>query len=112
MSNQVTPASYFDQLVGMSEDEAKQQQVALAKRQLKRKIASAYDDAERQRIERQQAVQSMFDGIRRNPTSGVVNFDVNIYIARTVEISALETNKQVLAEQYRRLFGEDMPELG
>lgn len=100
----------FEQLVGSSEEDARKEEVALARRLLQRKLASAFDSAEGQIIKHRAAIRGYFDAIRRNPRTGVETFDVNTFLVSIEQIAALENSKAAIANQYERLFGEKMPE--
>lgn len=111
MANETTPTtSYFDELVGKTDEQAKQEEIKLARRQLQRKLASAFDSAESQVIKNNAAVRGMFDQIRRDPRNGVERFDVNTFIAVESETAALVKTKETVRAQYERLFGEKLPE--
>lgn len=99
---------YFDELIGLSDDEVKARQNAIAKRRLQRKIASAHDDADSQAMNAQVALDRMYDEIRRSPVNGVDKFDVNSMLAAKAKLAEFLAARDFLREEYKRLFGTEL----
>lgn len=103
--------STFEEIVGKTDEAAKAEELKLAKRKLVRLYGSAIDNLTTQILESQANNAKMLDAIRKNPTAGVDNFNVNTRISNLVRISELASMRAHLSQEYRELFGNEPPEL-
>lgn len=91
----------FDELYVQTDAEAKQKKKPLVRKQIKRKLSSAFDDAENNKINAETKIAELI--------SNFENFDVNsileqeLIIKKSIELQALT------ATQYVKLFGKEMP---
>jgi hypothetical protein len=109
MATQATPR--FDTLVNRTDDELKTQGISIARRMLKRKFASAYDDALGKIIKLQVKIDAMFTNIARTPEAGVEKFDVNTYLDYVSHMKQYKEMRDALKSEYAELFGEELPDM-
>ena len=91
----------FDELYDKSEEFIKKLKKPLVKKQIKRKLCAAYDDAENNKINAEASLQDKrgeFD-----------NFDVNKILEMAQIIDENMELQKKIANEYLQMFGEKMP---
>jgi len=101
-----TKTQPFDELMGKTEDDIRKEKVALARRTLQRMFASAADDAARQRMEDEAELMSTYNAIRR--AAEVTSGQVQHIIDTKLHLRRLEITEEVIGEEYKALFGEEL----
>ncbi len=101
----------FTQVLAQTDADIKSREAGIAERALRRKLQTAYDSAWIQRAEAQQEIDLTYDGIGERPQQGVAHFNVNTLVARRATIQACDDSCAIIAEEYRLLFAEELPNL-
>lgn len=96
----------FDELMGMTEDDERAAKVGIAKRSLKRMLASAADDAMRMMMEDETILRNTYSTVRRR--AEVEAGQVQHIIETRLHIRKLEVTLEVIKEEYEALFGEPL----
>lgn len=93
----------FDKLYDATDEIKKAMKKPLLKNSLKRKLSSAYDDAERQIDDAEMGLQTNREDI--------LNYDVNTILDQLETIARCKELQTQIAAEYKELFGEDMPKI-
>jgi len=94
----------FDEMYGATKDDKKIARKPLVMNAIKRNLASAYDDAERQKIEAEADIHSAREDFK--------NYDINTVLDGKRVVTRCGELQVAIAEEYSDLFGEDMPNIG
>jgi hypothetical protein len=97
----------FYTLLNMTDDDTRKANAALMERQIKRSLLSAIDDAERQVLAAEKSINGAYEVIRRVSTSK--ELDINGILGHKMKIAELRKAQALISEEYRFLFGEDIP---
>jgi len=101
----------FDKLLEQTDDEIKVRQIKIARRTLQRKFQSAHDDADNKAMKLQVLLDKAFDYIAKKPLEACENFDVNLMVQRTAEMSQFIQHRDAISKKYAELFGEEIPSI-
>ena len=91
----------FDKLYDATDEIKKAMKKPLLKNSLKRKLASAYDDAERQLDDAQIALQ--------NAREDILNYGINQVLDQQETIGRCKELQTLIVAEYKELFNEVMP---
>lgn len=94
----------FDELYGMSKDEAKMQKKALVERKIKRQFQAALDDVDGQEIEALEIKDGAFSKLEK--------LDVNCLLEAQKILDAAGKTKDAIKALYKELFNEELEPAG
>lgn len=93
--------SKFDEMYDATKDDKKAARKPLVMNAMKRNLASAYDDAERQKLE----AMNMIHDAREN----YKDYDVNEVLEGKRILNRCSELQEGIKEEYSDLFGDEMP---
>lgn len=91
----------FDELYALTKETSKMLKKPIVKRQIKRRLTAAFDDAESNKINAESELQDM--------RSDFENFDVNDILEKKLIIVDNTKLQSMIESEYETLFGKVMP---
>ena len=98
---EATQVRKFDEFYQSGEAALKNMQKPVVENQVKRRLSSAYDDAETQKYSAEMKINTALSNLK--------NFDVNTIVTYKTEIDDLNSAQVKIKEVYKELFGVDFP---